>query len=57
MSVVKLTRADLGHVMQLVSWAQWVLYEYPELFTKDEEEELMIVEQLTKEKLHENTDD
>ena len=51
MSAITLTKADLRHVETLCEWAKWVLSEYPELFTIDEEDTLLIVAQLVKEKL------
>jgi len=51
MSEIKLTRADFCHILQLVRWAKWVRFEYPELFNEEEMDELKIVDQMTREKL------
>ena len=56
MSVVNVTKADLMHVSFIVKLMRWTLEAYPELFGKVEEDELLIVEQLLKEKLYENMD-
>lgn len=56
MSEIKLTRADLCHVMQLCLWAKWVQFEYPELLNEIEADELKIVDQMIMEKLHAYTD-
>lgn len=56
MSEIKLTRADLCHVMKLSLWAKWVQFEYPELLNKEEADELKIVDQMIMEKLNAYTD-
>ena len=56
MSVIKVTKADLMHVSFVIQLTRWIFDTYPELFGKLEEDELLIVEQLLKEKLYENTD-
>ena len=56
MSVIKLTRADLSHVMKLSLWAKWVQFEYPELLNEEEADTLLIVDQMIMEKLHEDMD-
>ena len=47
----KLTKADLWHIAFVVEWAKWVLYEYPELLNKEEEDELKIVDQMLEENM------
>lgn len=55
MSEIRLTKPDLVHVRRLVELVKWILDEYPELLTTDEEDTLKIVDQLITEKLNENT--
>ena len=53
MSVVKVTKADLSHLLKFVENYEFNLVEYPNLYSKDEEDELKIVKQLLKEKINE----
>lgn len=54
MSVVSLTKSDLVHVKRMLAIVGWLLDEYPELVTTDEEDEYRIVKQLLEEKLNED---
>ena len=50
---VQLTKADLLHIYRFVLLYEFNYEEYPELYSKDEEDELKIVKQLIQEKLDE----
>jgi hypothetical protein len=46
-----LTRADLLWIMRFVDNYQYLVREYPELFSKDDIDDVKVVKQLIKEKL------
>jgi len=48
-----LTKADLTHLLKFIENYEFNYQEYPELYSKDEEDELKVVKQLVKEKLDE----
>lgn len=56
MSEIKLTKADLCHVMELTLWAKWVQFEYPELLNEEESNTLKVTDQMIMEKLNAYTD-
>lgn len=48
-----LTLCDLVHIQLLVDSHEYYMKEYPEMFTDEERDELKIVKQILREKLHE----